>query len=79
MWYAADIPYLFKGPGELAPLVAWMKESLHPVTEAGLEAWIEAALAYESQLSSLFESKEKVEEEIHAYYFERGGFSLWQG
>lgn len=78
LWYAADLPYLFKQPGELAPLVAGMEESVYAITEAGLKAWIEAALAYESQLSSLFESKEQVEEDIRAYYAERSGFSLWQ-
>jgi LmbE family N-acetylglucosaminyl deacetylase len=78
LWFAADVPYLFKQPGELPPFVAGMQESLHTITEAGLRAWVEAALAYKSQLSSLFESKEKLEEEIRAYYSERGGFSLWQ-
>jgi LmbE family N-acetylglucosaminyl deacetylase len=78
LWYAADLPYLFKGPGELASLVAGMKETLYPITEAGLRAWVEATLAYESQLSSLFESKGQVEEDIRSYYAERGGFSLWQ-
>jgi LmbE family N-acetylglucosaminyl deacetylase len=78
LWYTADLPYLFKQPGELAPLVAGMEESVYAITEAGQRAWVEAALAYESQLSSLFESKEQVEEDIRAYYAERSGFSLWQ-
>jgi LmbE family N-acetylglucosaminyl deacetylase len=78
LWYAADLPYLFKGPGELAPLVKGMKEILYPITEAGLRAWVEATLAYESQLSSLFESKEQFEEDIRAYYAQRGGFPLRQ-
>jgi hypothetical protein len=78
LWYAADLPYLFKQPGELAPFIAGMKESLYPVTEAGLRAWVEAVLAYDSQLSSLFESTEKFEENIRRYYVERGGFPLWQ-
>jgi LmbE family N-acetylglucosaminyl deacetylase len=78
LWYAADLPYLFKQPGELAPLVAGMEESKYSITEAGLRAWIEASLAYTSQLSSLFESEEQVEKDISAYYAERGGFSLWQ-
>lgn len=77
LWYTADVPYVFRQPEDLSPQVAGMKESLHPITEAGLRAWIEASLAYESQLSSLFDSPEKVEEEIRAYYHERGGFSLW--
>lgn len=77
LWYTADVPYVFRQSEDLSPQVAGMKESLHPITEAGLKAWIEATLAYKSQLSSLFDSLEKVEEEIRAYYHERGGFSLW--
>jgi len=77
LWYATDVPYLFNQPGELAPQVAGMEENLYTITEAGLKAWVEAALAYESQLSSLFESPEQMEEKIHTYYHERDGFSLW--
>ena len=77
LWYAADLPYLFKQPGELARHVDGMRESLYPITEAGLKAWTEASLAYESQLSSLFESPEKVSEKILSYYSERNGFPLW--
>ena len=78
LWYAADLPYLFKQPGELTPLVAGMEETLHPITEAGLRAWVEATLAYESQLNSLFENREQVEENVRAYDAEREGFPLWQ-
>lgn len=78
LWYAADLPYLFKQPGELAPLVAGMDPTLHTITEAGLTAWVDAVLAYESQLSSLFERKEQVDEQIRSFYAERGGFPLWQ-
>lgn len=76
--YAADLPYLFNQPGELALKTAGMKESLHPITEAGLKAWSEAAMAYKSQLSSLFESPEKLEEEIRSFYIGREGFPLWK-
>jgi LmbE family N-acetylglucosaminyl deacetylase len=77
LWYAADLPYLFNQPGELAPKTAGMKAVMHPITEAGLAAWVEAILAYKSQLSSLFESPEKMKEEIHSYCSERNGFPLW--
>jgi LmbE family N-acetylglucosaminyl deacetylase len=78
LWYAADIPYLFNQPGELALQTAGMKESLYPITEAGLKAWIEAVLAYKSQLSTLFESLEKMREDFRSYCSERGGLTLWQ-
>lgn len=78
LWYTADLPYLFKQPETLTSFVDGMQESLFPITEAGLRAWIDAILAYPSQLSSLFENKEQVERDIRAYYAERGGFPLWQ-
>ena len=78
LWYTADIPYLFWHPEQLSPLVAGMKESLHSITEAGLMAWTEAVLAYKSQVSSLFDSPQKVAEEVRSYYAERDGFPLWQ-
>jgi LmbE family N-acetylglucosaminyl deacetylase len=78
LWYTADLPYLFKQPGELAPKTAGIKAVTHPITEAGLAAWVEAILAYQSQLSSLFESSEKMKEEIYSYYSERNGFPLWR-
>ena len=76
--YTADIPYLFWKPDQLAPLVDGMKESLHTITEAGLNAWVEAVLAYQSQINMLFDNPDKVQEEIHTYYSERDGFSLWR-
>jgi hypothetical protein len=78
LWYAADLPYLFKQPEVLTPLVAGMKESLHTITEAGLKAWTEAVMAYESQISTLFESPKRADEEIRSYYAEREGFPLWK-
>jgi LmbE family N-acetylglucosaminyl deacetylase len=78
LWYVADLPYLFKQPGELAPLVTGMEETLFPITEAGFKAWIEAVLLYRSQLSSIFDSPEQFEVDIRAFYAERGGFPLWQ-
>ena len=75
--YTADIPYHFWKPKQLNPLVAGMKESLHIITETGLDAWVEAVLAHESQISALFDSSEKVREGIRAYYSKRGRFSIW--
>jgi hypothetical protein len=78
LWYVADVPYLFWHPDELEPNVAGMTESSQSITEAGLKAWIEAVLAYQSQLSSLFESPDKMKEEFRSYWSEQGGLSLWK-
>jgi hypothetical protein len=50
---------------------------MYPITEAGLRSWVEAALAYKSQLSTLFESPEDMRGKIYAYYAEKDGFPLW--
>lgn len=76
--YTADVPYLFWKPEQLSPLVAGMKESLQTITEAGLNAWVEAVLAHNSQISALFDSSDKAREEIRTYYSKRGGFSIWE-
>jgi LmbE family N-acetylglucosaminyl deacetylase len=78
LWYVADLPYLFNQPGELEPETAGMKEVIYPITEAGLRAWVEAILAYQSQISSLFDSPEKVNEEIRSYYSKRNSFPIWK-
>lgn len=77
LWYTADVPYVFNQPGELAPQIAGMNESHYNITEAGLKAWIEASLAYESQLSSLFDSPKDLEEKIRTYYSEKENFTMW--
>jgi len=78
LWYTADVPYVFRHPEELVPEVAGMNESVHAITEAGLRAWIEAALAYQSQLSSLFDSPEQMKEDIRSYVSTRSGVSFWK-
>ncbi len=77
LWYTADVPYIFNQPGELAPQVVGMEESLYSITEAGLKAWIEASVAYESQLSSLFDNPADLEEKIRTFYSKTERFTVW--
>lgn len=79
--YDVDIPYLFDKPHELEPKAAGMKESVQLVTEAGLGAWQGAILEYKSQLPVLgdvFNTPEKAEQAIQAYWAQRKGISLWK-
>jgi len=75
--YDVDIPYLFKAPEELAPNTAGMKEHTHRITEAGLKSWQDAISAYESQISSLFDSSDAMREQIKSYWAENSGLRLW--
>lgn len=75
--YVADIPYLFRTPEHLSPHTAGMKENVQTVSEAGLRSWVDAVMQYESQLSTLFESPEKMREQIRQYCSDNGGIRFW--
>jgi LmbE family N-acetylglucosaminyl deacetylase len=75
--YYTDIPYLFKTPEELSPNTAGMKANAYAVGEASLRAWQEAIAAYESQISSLFESPDHMRSQIQQYWSENSGIPLW--
>jgi LmbE family N-acetylglucosaminyl deacetylase len=79
--YDIDVPYIFYKPEELGPKSAGMKESVHSITEAGLNSWKEATLAYKSQLPVLgeaFEAPEKTKKSIHSYWEAYRGIRLLQ-
>lgn len=76
--YDADIPYLLNNPQDLSSRTAGMKESLQPVSVAGLRSWIEAAQAYESQISSVFENPDLMKERLRGYWSQQGGVRLWR-
>jgi len=77
LYYLADIPYLFNTPEDLAPNTIGMREEVEPVSEAGLNVWPEAILAYKSQISSLFEGPEQVRGQIREYCSTNGGLKFW--
>jgi len=77
--YDIDIPYIFYKPEELGPKSIGMKESIVPITEAGLRAWKEAAVAYQSQIPGLgdvFDTPEKAQKSIHSYWAKYQGMRL---
>ena len=78
LWYTADLPYHFKQPGALEEQSAGMETFRIPLAEASLEAWIEAILAYRSQLSTVFDDADRIEPDIRGFYAAWGGFPLWR-
>jgi LmbE family N-acetylglucosaminyl deacetylase len=77
IFYYVDIPYLFKSPVELAPKIARMKANTHRITDSGLRSWQDASAAYESQVSTLFDSPEAMRAQIQQYWSEYIGIRLW--
>jgi LmbE family N-acetylglucosaminyl deacetylase len=78
LWYAADLPYHFKQPDKLEPMIAGMKVFRQSLSEAALGAWLEGTLMYKSQLSSVFEDLEQIDPNIRVFCQEWSGFPLWQ-
>lgn len=75
--YFADIPYVIKYPDSLSPNIVGMKENVYTVTEAGLKSWLEAVNAYSSQLSTLLDGPDGLQEAIRRYYDQQDGIRLW--
>ena len=75
--FDVDIPYLFNSPEELSLKTAGMIEKKHKITETGLKCWQDAISAYQSQISSLFDSQDAMREQIKSYWAEKGGLRLW--
>ena len=79
--YDIDMPYFLYKSDELGTKAAGMKESTRRITEASLERWLEAVVAYKSQLPSLNEvvsTPENARKSIRAYWEEQGGIRLLQ-
>lgn len=79
--FVVDVPYWFYKPEEFADKTAGMQESVFRITESGLERWIEAVLAYESQfpvLGEWFDTPEKAAESIRKYRAQREGIRILQ-
>jgi LmbE family N-acetylglucosaminyl deacetylase len=77
IFYAADVPYLFNTPDDLAPAAVGMQETTHSISESALTAWQDAIAQYASQISSLFDSAEDMRAKIAQYAIELNGVRLW--
>jgi LmbE family N-acetylglucosaminyl deacetylase len=75
--YVADIPYLFNYPDDLDPNRAGMKETVHAVSEAGVQLWQDAVAAYSSQMTMLFPSLDAMRQQISDYAAQNYGLRIW--
>ncbi len=79
--YDIDIPYYLSRQDEFDPGSAGMKETIHSVTDAGLQAWQEAVLEYKSQLPWFGEkmsTPDKAREALQVYRDKWGGIPIFQ-
>jgi len=77
IWYYADLPYLFRHPGSLAPAVLDMHSALHPISPDGLNAWLSGIAAHASQILMQFTSEADMQATIRLYWKAQGGIRMW--
>lgn len=76
--YYADIPYLFRHAGELDSAISNLAPNSYFISEQGLIAWQAGIAAYESQLSSLFQDEQDMQNQIKAYQISNNGLTIWE-
>jgi LmbE family N-acetylglucosaminyl deacetylase len=78
LWYYADYPYVQREGVRLEDKTEGMSGEVLHLSEAGLEAWVEAAAAYASQVSSFWAGMEAMQGSIRRYAGQIGGAKLWR-
>jgi LmbE family N-acetylglucosaminyl deacetylase len=77
--YYADYPYAAQHPLELAAAVAaFARDYALPVSLEGLQAWQDGVAAYQSQISTFWTGRAKLDAEVKAYWQDGMGQFLWQ-
>jgi len=79
VWYYADYPYALQAAAELEGLkqAGWQAIQF-PVTEPGLQAWLEAVACHASQISTFWAGLEEMQQAIRDYSSSQGGVELWR-
>ncbi len=79
VWYYADYPYIEKYPDQaeaLAPAGLGLQTTC--LDERDLKDWVNAMLAYQSQISTFWPGEEDLRAAVHAYYERYTGLRLWR-
>ncbi|MGB8213494.1 MAG: PIG-L family deacetylase [Anaerolineales bacterium] len=77
LFYYADVPYVLNNPETLEPATLALANQLYPVSETGLDAWLEAVAAYRSQVNSLFKKEGTLFDAIRSYWAGFHAIRLW--
>lgn len=78
LWYYADYPYVQREGVRLEDKTAGMTGEVFRLSEEGLEAWVEAAAAHASQVSSFWTDMEALRGSIRVHAGHIGGAKLWR-
>ena len=78
MWYYADYPYIGRIDESKLSINPEMHQKVFPVSEAGLNVWVEAVAAHASQISTFWSDLDQVRDAIRSYWEPYEGIRLWQ-
>ncbi len=79
IWYYPDFPYILNDLSQMDEWISngWESHSFE-ISKAGLDAWIEAAAAYQSQISTFWINLEALGDALKMYYAQSGGLRLFR-
>lgn len=78
IYYYADIPYVLKEPTQLTNQTTGMTFEVNRLSEEDFALWIISLSAYQSQLSTLYESFDSLVNAIRKYREKWGGVPIWK-
>jgi LmbE family N-acetylglucosaminyl deacetylase len=76
--YIADIPYFLNNPQKIKPKTSGMLQTHQSISKTGLDFWLDAMHAYESQIEMEFTNPELMKKKISAYWSKNKGINFWQ-
>jgi LmbE family N-acetylglucosaminyl deacetylase len=77
--YYADFPYVLRSTPQVEELKSrgW-RHTTRPVSPPGVEAWYQAMIAHQSQISTFWDDLPALRSALESYIIQNGGASLWQ-
>lgn len=78
LWYYAEVPYVFRQSGWSQHYLQGFRTAKKiAISEAGLQAWVEAAAAYATQRSTFWADKTELSAALEAWRNALAGGRLW--
>lgn len=79
LWYYPDYPYVLdRSTSIVSYLPPGWEPVVYPLSAAGLQAWVEAVAAHQSQISTFWPDMQAMQQAIREYAHQNGGVRLWR-
>lgn len=79
LWYYAEIPYIFRQPRWREKYLSSFCPAIQiAISDAGMQAWVKAAEAYASQLSTFWTNEDELRQALEGWARTSNGGILWR-